>query len=148
MAMKTKATLLSALLWAILSTGSQADGLVVIAHRDSGIKQLQRSELVNLYLGRTKKLLSGITAVPIDSSANSEQKKTFYEQLVNKSLPEIQAYWARLLFTGQATPPQQADSTAEVLEMVSHNQGAIAYIDRSQVTTAVIIVYDFNASSQ
>lgn len=148
--MKIKAVLLSSLLLIMLSAASQAnnDKLVVVAHRDSGIKQLQRNDLVNLYLGRTKKLPSGITAVPIDASADSEQKKAFYEQLVHKSLPEIQAYWARLLFTGQATPPMQADNAAQVLELVSHNQGAIAYIDRSQVNSSVIVVYDFKADSQ
>jgi ABC-type phosphate transport system substrate-binding protein len=147
--MKTKAVLLSAILLIILSAAPQAndDRLVVIANRDSGIKQLQRSDLVNLYLGRTKKLPSGITAVPIDASANSEQKKVFYEQLVHKSLPEIQAHWARLLFTGQATPPLQADNAAEVLELIRHNQGAIAYIDRSQINSSVIVVYDFKTDS-
>jgi ABC-type phosphate transport system substrate-binding protein len=145
--MKTKAYLLSTLI--TLSTGSQADDrLVVIAHSDSGIKHLQRNDLINLYLGRTKKLPSGITAVPIDAPSDSEQKKVFYEQLVHKSLPEIQAYWARLLFTGQATPPQQIDNTEETLKMVSLNQGAIAYIDRSQVNASVIVVYDFKANTQ
>lgn len=148
--MKTKAYLLAALLLIMLSAALQAnnDRLVVVAHRDSGITQLQRNELINLYLGRTKKLPSGITAMPIDSPDNSEQKKAFYEQLVHKSLPEIQAYWARLLFTGQATQPLQADNAAEVLELISHNQGAIAYIDLSQINSSVIIVYDFNVDAQ
>jgi hypothetical protein len=133
-------------LWFLLMFGvlsAEADSLVVIAHPNSGISYFKRSELVNLYMGRTKKLPSGITALPIDLPNNFNQKESFYRQLVDKPLPEIQAYWARLLFTGQATPPQQADSVNEVLDLVSHNQGAIAYINRSRVKPSVKIVFEF-----
>ncbi|CAG1022798.1 hypothetical protein DOJK_01903 [Patescibacteria group bacterium] len=142
----TKKYLLSVLL-SILSISIQADNLVVVANPNSGIQQLNHNELVNIYLGRTKKLPSGVTALPIDLPTNSEQKKLFYEQLVHKSLPEIQAYWARLLFTGQATPPVEADNSTEVLNMITHNQGAIAYIDRKKVNSSVIIIYELNKGS-
>lgn len=143
---KAKAYLLLAFLLLTLTTVQAGGGLVVIAHHDSGIKQLQRNDLTNLYLGRTKKLPSGAVAIPIDSPTDSEQRKAFYEQLVHKSLPEIQAYWARLLFTGQTSPPLQVENPKEALELVSHNKGAIAYIDRSQINPSVIIVYDFKSN--
>lgn len=138
---------LSAILLLMFSTMLYADDLVIIAHRNSGIKKLEHNELVNLYLGRSKKLPSGITALPIDWPPSSEQKKLFYEQLVHKSLSEIQTYWARLFFTGQATPPLQVNTAEEIIDMVTHNEGAIAYIERSKVNSSVTIVYEFNSSS-
>ena len=139
---KTSALFIGLLLM-VSAFSATADSLVVIAHPNSGISFFKRTELVNLYMGRTKKLPSGITALPIDLPNNFIQKESFYRQLVNKPLPEIQAYWARLLFTGQATPPRQADSMDEVLDLVSHNEGAIAYINSSVVNPSVKIVFEF-----
>lgn len=132
----------------LLSLGNvsawSATDLVVIVNPASGIDHLSRDEVTAIFMGRTKKLASGITALPIDQVASNRDKARFYTELINKELAEINSYWARLIFSGQASPPRQADSVAEVIEIVSANKGAIGYVPRSAATRNVRIALDLS----
>ncbi len=133
------------LLHAILLSGglsSLAGDLVVVVNAGAGVDRLSRDEVVNLFMGRTRKLTAGVTALPIDQGGASPDRVHFYRSLVGKELPEINAYWARLLFSGQASPPRQAESEAEVLEILRNNKGAIGYVDRRHVDRRLRIVFE------
>ena len=128
---------------AFLRNAAAAD-YVVIVNPNSGIERLGREEVINIFLGRQRKLPSGITALPVDLAVPSAHKEQFYSALVNKKLPEINSYWARLMFSGQGSPPRQAESTDEVLEIVSSSKGAIGYIDRKNLNKQVKAVFDLS----
>lgn len=130
---------------AILLSGglsSLAGDLVVVVNAGSGVDRLSRDEVINLFMGRTRKLTAGVTALPIDQGGASPDRVHFYRALVGKELPEINAYWARLLFSGQASPPRQAESEAEVLEILRNNKGAIGYVDRKHVDRRLKVVFE------
>ncbi len=114
--------------------------LVVIVNPESGVEQLDRTDVINIYMGRFQKLPSGISAFPVDVAGD---KSVFYQQLVKKTLPEIQSYWARLIFSGRASPPRQAQDSEEVLDIISNNKGAVGYLDRSLVDERVRVVLSF-----
>jgi len=116
-----------------------AGGLVVVVNADSGVEKLTREEAVNIFMGRFKKLSSGIAALPVDEA---RAKAAFYRSLVGKELPEIQSYWARLVFSGQGSPPRQMDSAEDVIDIVANNRGAIGYVDRSSVNRRVKVVLE------
>ncbi len=116
--------------------------LVVIANPQSGIEKLSKDEIINLYMGRNRKLASGVNAIPVDLTAANVEKANFYTMLVNKNLPEINSYWARLMFSGQGSPPMQAESADEVLDIVSNKKGAVGYIDRKKLDKRVKLIYD------
>lgn len=114
------------------------EALVVIVNPDSGVAALSRTEVVNLFLGRYKKLATGLRAVPLDTEG---QREPFYSILVNKTAAEINAYWARLIFSGQTTAPHQLSET-QVLNTVASTPGAIGYVRKSSVDARVRIVYN------
>lgn len=116
--------------------------LVVVANPKSGVERLTQAEVVNIYLGRYRRLTSGLTAEPIDFDGDTEQKARFYRKLVGKSLAEINAYWARLVFSGKTLPPQVVASTEEALQRVANRPGALAYVDREKVDRRVAIVFE------
>jgi ABC-type phosphate transport system substrate-binding protein len=120
------------------------DDLVLIANANSGIEHLTKREVVNIYLGRYRRLDIGSTAEPIDLSSKTDAKSMFYRLLVDKNLAEINAYWSRLVFSGKTRPPQQADSIDEVLEIVGHNRNALGYVDRASVNSEVVIVFEWS----
>jgi len=120
-----------------------ATDLVVIANPASGVERMSRDEVTSIYMGRSKKLPSGITALPIDQTTDGD-KPRFYKELINKELAEINSYWARLIFSGQGSPPRQADNAAEVIEIVSGNKGAIGYIPRAAADKRVRIILDLS----
>lgn len=127
-----------ALTFALLltTTVAHADIAVVINH-DSPVRQLSKSEAINIFMGRFRKLPDGSIALPIDQSL---LKPRFYQSLVNKDMAEINSYWARLVFSGQASPPQQAASLEEVTEIVMHNANALSYVDLDDVPDGMRIL--------
>ncbi|NEV64972.1 hypothetical protein [Thiorhodococcus minor] len=88
-----------------------------------------------------KRLPSGATALTVDLGGKGAQKADFYAKLVNKDLAEINSYWARLIFSGQGSPPMQADTAEDVLEILENNKGAIGYVDADKVGPGVKVVF-------
>ncbi|NIV39835.1 MAG: hypothetical protein GWN58_63625, partial [Anaerolineae bacterium] len=88
----------------------------LVGNPDSGLETLEREQIVNIYMGRYRKLPSGISALPLD---HTDHRETFYRTLVDKSLPAINAYWARLVFSGRGSPPNQVDTANEMLAMIA-----------------------------
>lgn len=123
----------------LVACGTAWAELVVIANRDSGVEKLTRDAVVNVFMGRYQKLPSGVTALPVDLG---QHKADFYKSLLDKELPEVQSYWARLVFSGQASPPRQVENTADVIDVVANNKGAVGYIDRSELDNRVIVVLE------
>lgn len=134
--------LASALLFAASGT-ARAQDLVVIAHPDSGLAQLSSAEARHLFLGRYKRLPAGMAAHPIDTTP---LKENFYARLVGKPLAEIDAYWARLVFSGNTRPPEQLPDSAAVVRRVAQTPGAVGYVTHDAVTDRVRIVLTLEAT--
>lgn len=125
------------------SIGSAVAGdLVVIVNPASGVEQLSREQAINIFMGRYRKLPSGIVAFPIDVGSQTQQRKRFYQLLVSKELSEIDAYWARLVFSGQTSPPLQVPDERTAVQLVAGNRSAIAYVERDQVTQHVKVILE------
>ncbi len=133
-----------ALGWPLPAAAGDDPALVLVAHPESGIEHLSHSEVVNLYMGRLNRLPSGVSALPLDLVG---ARATFYRLLVDKRLAEINAYWARLVFSGRASPPRQVESVEELLTIVASNPGAIGYAPRSAVDGRVVIIAEVDGAS-
>jgi len=123
----------------LLSTAASAEVVVVVGAK-SGVSQLTQDEVINIFLGRHRKLPNGQAALPYDLPTTDTMRADFYRRLVDKSIAEINAYWARLLFSGKTNPPQSGLSSQDVLKAVASVPGAIGYLDRSQADERVRIV--------
>lgn len=119
---------------------ASAEDLAVIVNKASPIGQLNRKQLVYIYMGRQKQYEGG-AFMPLDMAEKSAERARFYRALMNKDLAEINAYWSRLLFSGRSTPPVTVPRITQLLETVVDNPGAIAYIPESRVSADVRVVY-------
>jgi hypothetical protein len=119
-----------------------ADALVLVVNPASGVQSLTKEQAVNLFMGRYRKLPSGITAIPVDISGESAERKRFYHLLLQKDLADINAYWARLIFSGQASPPLQAPDARTALDLVATNRSAVAYVERKLIDNRVKVVLE------
>jgi ABC-type phosphate transport system substrate-binding protein len=117
-------------------------GIVVIVNAGSGIDHLTRDEVIDIFLGRYRKLPSGRAAMPIDIAESSVERARFYQLLVKKSPADMRSYWARLVFSGQTSPPFQVADPGTAVELVQGNPNAIAYVDRASVTADVKVVLE------
>ncbi|WP_423708201.1 hypothetical protein [Undibacterium sp. WLX3042] len=124
----------------LLISGTASAELAVIGNPNSGIEKLSKDEVINIYMGRTRKLANGLTGIPIDLSNTNQEKMQFYSLLVGKELAEINSYWARLRFSGLGHPPIQVNNAEEAISLVSENKGAIAYIDSRKIDKRVKLI--------
>jgi ABC-type phosphate transport system substrate-binding protein len=126
----------------LFGAAASADPVVVVNAR-TGVERLSQDEVINIFLGRYRRLPTGVTAIPVDQPENSALRAEFYRKLVNKDLNEINAYWSRLVFSGKTSPPRQAASVSEVVSVLSKEAGGIAYIERGLVDSRHRIVLEF-----
>ncbi len=122
----------------------QAADIVVVVRSDSEIGILERSDVINIFLGRFRKLQSGGQVEPLDLPAHSSECEHFYQRLIGKTPAEINAYWARLLFTGRVFPPRAMDSQERLLDTLLGNPRAIGYLERDKVDRRLRIVYEMS----
>lgn len=113
---------------------------VVVVNPQSGVEQLSRSQVINIFLGHHRELPGGLPALPVDLPPSQAEKAQFYRALVNRDLDQMAAYWSRLVFAGSTSPPFQAASVADVIQYVVANRGAVGYLDRRNVDSRVRIV--------
>ena len=130
------------LLLAGVGIGASAEPVVVV-NAASAVQQLSQDEVINIFLGRYRRLPNGETAVPIDQPENGTLRADFYRRLVNKDLNEINAYWSRLIFSGRTSPPIPAATANDVVVLLISNPGGIAYIERSHIDKRFRIVMEF-----
>ncbi|HET6788847.1 MAG TPA: hypothetical protein VFH49_12845 [Aquabacterium sp.] len=113
-----------------------ATTLLVVVSNKMPTPTMTNKDVADLYLGRTRHLSNGQMVVPLDNPAAAPIRARFYKALTGKAITDINAYWARLLFTGQSSPPQPMADTSALLDAVRTTPGAIAYVDQSQVPNA------------
>ncbi len=119
--------LVPVLLALLLSTqGAAAEDLVLIVHRDSGISTLSREQASHLFLGRVKMLPSGGRANVVEVEP---LRASFYRRLLGREIAEINAYWARLQFSGRTQPPLRVSDSAAAVARVAEDPQAIAFVD-------------------
>jgi ABC-type phosphate transport system substrate-binding protein len=134
--------LILSMLTAAALPAAEPSSIVVIVNPQSGVDKLSRDEIIDIFLGRYRKLPSGKMALPIDVAEASPERARFYQLLVKKSPTEMSSYWARLVFSGQTSPPFQVPDAKGALELVESSPNAIAYVDRSAVTADVKVVFE------
>lgn len=131
------------LFWSLAALAPAAHAeLVLVASPQSGIDRLTQDEVVNIYLGRYRRFASGLAAEPLDHPLDSEVRARFYRRLVGKSPAEINAYWARLVFSGKTRPPQVVANAEDMLRIVVTQPGTLAYVERAQADARVKIVFE------
>lgn len=119
--------------------------VVVVVAADSDIESLNREQVINIFMGRYRRLPSGREATPYDLPGDDAAKAAFYAALLGKNLSEVNAYWARLVFSGRTAPPVQTADAAEMLHRVSGAPGAVGYLPRDAVNGKVRVVYALKA---
>jgi ABC-type phosphate transport system substrate-binding protein len=116
------------------------DVVVVVANKGNQMKVLTKKQVIDIYMGRTTLFPNGKVALPLDQNSDSSIRKLFYQNLVNKTVSEINAYWARLLFSGRSSPPRTVESVTSVINIIKNNKAAIGYIQLEDLTNDVQVI--------
>lgn len=121
-----------------LALPAHAD-IVVIAHPDCPVQTLSSQHISDLYLGRIRSL-DGTPLVAVDHPRDSELRSRFFHSLNGMDLRRVNAYWARLQFSGDIQPPRSLPDSKTVIEIVRRNPAAIGYVEASAVPANVRVL--------
>jgi ABC-type phosphate transport system substrate-binding protein len=125
-ALAMAATLASAQAWA---------EVVVVVNPKAAETSMTKDEVTQYFLGKSTAL------TPVDQADGSPIRAEFYKKVADKDAAQAKALWAKLVFTGKATMPKEAASSADVKKAVAANLKAIGYIEKSAVDASVKVVY-------
>ncbi|HTJ97540.1 MAG TPA: hypothetical protein VL381_08730 [Rhodocyclaceae bacterium] len=111
-----------------LGLGEARADIYVIANANIADEQISKQQIADLYLGRTRTSPAGDYITLLDQSDSQPVRERFFRQMTNMSLPQVNAYWARLTFTGRQAPPQTKSNDLMVIQAVSRTPGSIGYV--------------------
>jgi ABC-type phosphate transport system substrate-binding protein len=115
--------------------------IVVVVNSASELTELTQQQVIDIYMGRMQTVTNGGRVVPYDQPLDSEIRAAFYQHLTGKSVASVNAYWARLLFTGRAAPPKQVSDNMSIMNILAENLNAIGYIDEKDLDDRVSVVF-------
>lgn len=124
---------------AISAANASADVVVIVSAR-SAVTHLTAEQVAKIFLDKTDVFPNGGKADPVDQAEGRAIRDEFYSKVLSKSSPQLAAYWARIIFTGDGHPPKQLEDNWAVKKAVADNPNAIGYIDKSAVDSSVRII--------
>lgn len=111
--------------------------IIVIVHLDSPLQHMSAQEISDLYLGRQRSTRAGERLLILDQPRDSELRSRFFSRLNGMSLRSVDAYWARLQFSGDSQPPIPLPESAAIVATVRNNRLAIGYVDAADTVGGV-----------
>jgi ABC-type phosphate transport system substrate-binding protein len=102
---------------------------VAVVSAKSAVTTLSKSQLMDIFLGKSARFPDGNQAVPIDQSEDTLARDEFYALVAGKSAAQMKAYWSKIIFTGRGQPPKAVASSSETKKLVAANPHAIGYIE-------------------
>ncbi len=117
-------------------------GVSIIVNPNSGLDEASKTEVINLFLNKSKSL-QGKRLTPLDQSKGQMARKDFYENVVRKNESQLKAYWSRLIFTGKGLPPAEIGNGKNVLDRVASDPNAIGYVSSDKVSDSVKVIATF-----
>jgi ABC-type phosphate transport system substrate-binding protein len=107
---------------------SAADvGVRVIVHPQVKGSLISRTDLTQIFLGKSPRWGDGARALPVDQSIRSEVRSAFSRRLLGQPIVEVQVYWHRKMSEGKVPPPVKS-SDEDVVAFVAQTPGAIGYV--------------------
>jgi ABC-type phosphate transport system substrate-binding protein len=116
-----------------------ADVVAVVSSK-SPVTSLSKTQVIDIFLGKSTHFPDGSTAVPIDQVEGAATRDEFYARFAQMSPAQVKALWSKIIFTGRGQPPRTVASSLAAKKFLIANPNAIGYIDQSVVDTSVRVV--------
>jgi len=114
--------------------------IAVVVNPHNTTETITTIQAANIFLGKVKTMPNGKLIIPIDQSRKSKVRDSFYLKLVNKNPNQLNAYWARQVFTGKSQPPNQVEDDNEVKLLIADNPSMVGYISSDQVDSSIKVI--------
>lgn len=113
---------------------------VVIVSTKNEVNSISKTDLGRIFLGKSDSFSNGEKATPINQPLSTPARTQFDADNLNRTEAQMKSYWSKILFSGEGTPPEEANGDLEVLQKVMADKSAIGYIDNSALNDAVKVL--------
>jgi ABC-type phosphate transport system substrate-binding protein len=121
---------------ALLATAARAGDFAVIVNKDNS-SPVDKEMVAKIYSGDLKSWKDGAPVLAIDLPESNPARASFSTELLGKTVANVKALWAQMIFSGKALPPKQVATDDDVKRLVAANKGAIGYIKAASVDDSV-----------
>jgi hypothetical protein len=94
-----------------LGCGAAAGEVVAVVSAKCPVATLTRSQVLDIFLGRSARFPDGSVAIPVDQRDGSAARDEFYLAFAGKSAAQLDAHWSKVIFTGRAARPGKSPTT-------------------------------------
>jgi hypothetical protein len=112
---------------------SYAEDFIIIVNRDGPLKDADMGSLREVYLGEKK--FAGDTKLRPINFTEGPLKEAFLKTVVNMSLREYKHHHIAKVFQEGSSMPTTMGSPVDIIEFVSKEKGAVAYLPASWTET-------------
>ena len=114
--------------------------IAVIVHRENPVHTLTARQVSDFYLGRARNIESSELLNIYEQPVDSTLREKFFHGLNGMNLKQLNAYWARLRFSGEVLPPISLPDSLAMLNTVRRDRNAMGYVDAATLDSSVRIV--------
>jgi ABC-type phosphate transport system substrate-binding protein len=117
-----------------------AGDYVVIVNKANG-GTVDKATVAKVYTGELRNWSDGTPVLAVDLPEDSPLRASFSTEVVGKTVSNLKALWAQLIFSGKALPPKQAPSDDEVKKLVSSTKGGVGYVKAASADDTVRVAF-------
>ncbi len=125
---------------AICATARAEAEVVVVVSSANPVVSLKKSDVANIFLGKTSRFPNGERAVPINQLEGAAERNEFYDLYTGKSAAQLKAHWSKMIFTGRGQPPKEVGSLEELKAALANNNEIVTYVEASMVGDGMKVV--------
>lgn len=109
--------------------------LVIIINASNPVAVMTASQVKLTYLRKINKRWKEINKniVPIDRKSDNEIRKSFMKEVLQMSSDEMSRYFTEREYQNAEAPPIKLTSDDDIIDYVSNNIGAIAFVSKSSL---------------
>lgn len=120
----------------LITIGVSNGQVAVIAHKDVPASELEKSQLLDFYIGDIKKWSDDTPVILFDLKTRTITRQKFYKFL-GKTPSRMKSIWMKNMLSGEGEPPKTLDSEEEVMKHVAQTKGVIGFVDAKLVNDSV-----------
>jgi ABC-type phosphate transport system substrate-binding protein len=121
-------TMMIAGLLASVATAAGAGGFQIVVHPSVEGSKISRTVLADIYEKDVIRWGNDVRIRPVDQSSQAPVRREFTQEVLGRSLGEVQEYWTQRLAVDREMPPPTKASDEAVLAFVADKKGAIGYV--------------------
>lgn len=124
-----------------IHTASACAGVAVICNPSLAVAaQLDKNILARIFTGRTVQI-DGIAVIPVNLPVGREERRVFLHHVLKQNDDEYVAYWLVRKSIGKGIPPQEVNTSQDVLRFIRSQAGAVGYINDRDLPPDVRVLF-------